>query len=100
MNSNTFHDVKGTDTDDKAYLLEARSLAILRLAPILLIMVALLVGVLSLWLDDGDTLIRLSEMVITGALGSLTTPQLVKNNRTRRGVIDVGSEPTFTRASR
>lgn len=68
-----YKDTPGTRVDDEAYLLHARSTAILRVAPVLLIVVALLVGLLSLFLEPtGDRLTRLSEMVIAGALGSLT----------------------------
>ena len=69
-----FSNIEGTDTDDKAFLIESRSLALLRLAPIFLILIAMSVGLLSIWVEpDGDSLIRLCEIVISGSLGSLTS---------------------------
>lgn len=74
MNRRPFKDVPQTSTDDQAYLMEARSIALLRIAPVILIAFGLGVGVLSMWIDpDGERLIRLAEMVIAGALGSLTS---------------------------
>lgn len=74
FNQRPFTDAPLTLTDDRAYLLEARSTALLRVAPVILITLGLGVGVLSLWVDpEGDRLVRLAEMVIAGALGSLTT---------------------------
>ena len=74
MNIPTFNDNPNTNTDDKAYLLEARAVAILRVAPLLIIIIAAVIAVLSLWLEpDGDTLVRLAESLVSGSLGAITT---------------------------
>lgn len=73
MNQRPFKDVVGTYTDDKAYLMEARSLSLMRLAPVFLIALSLVVAAASIFIEpNGDRLTRLSELVISGALGSLT----------------------------
>lgn len=82
MKQRPFENIEGTDTDDKAYLLESRSLALLRLAPVFLILSALVVGALSLYIEpNGERLVRLAEIVISGSLGSLSTTSLVTAKR-------------------
>lgn len=67
-----FHNDPTTLADDRALVLEAISLALLRATPLLLILSAMGMAAIAGWLSDKpEPFLRFAELVATGALGNL-----------------------------